>query len=52
VKMTGMPAMGEHHGDEDIWSIVAFIETLPETSPERYLELRAARAHDATPHSH
>jgi mono/diheme cytochrome c family protein len=52
VKMTGMPAMGEHHSDEDIWSIVAFIETLPETSPEQYQDLRAARAHEAAPHSH
>jgi mono/diheme cytochrome c family protein len=52
VKMTGMPAMGEHHSDEDIWAIVAFIETLPETSPEEYEALRAARAHEATPHGH
>lgn len=52
VKMTGMPAMGEHHSDEDIWNIVAFLETLPDTSPERYQEMRAVRAHDETPHTH
>lgn len=39
VKMTGMPAWGESHSDSEIWSIVAFLERLPEMSAARYEEL-------------
>jgi len=55
VKMTGMPAMGSHHSDEDIWSIVAFIETLPEMSPGEYAQMRGEadpEAPSARTHSH
>ncbi|MXP65300.1 cytochrome c [Roseomonas sp. M0104] len=39
IKMSAMPAFGSHHGDEDIWAIVAFIKTLPGMSPEQYRAL-------------
>lgn len=39
IKMTGMPAWGESHGDEDLWTIVAFLERLPKLSPKEYHEL-------------
>lgn len=42
LKMTGMPAMGPTHSDEDIWNIVAFVEQLPDMSPEDYARLREA----------
>lgn len=29
VKMTGMPAFGPTHTDDQIWAIVAFLNTLP-----------------------
>ncbi len=34
--MTGMPAFGIDHSDEDIWAIVAFLKRLPDLSPEEY----------------
>ena len=36
IKMTGMPAFGPTHTDEELWAIVAFVETLPEMSGEEY----------------
>ena len=39
LKMTGMPAWGLTHDDEIIWSIVAFLQKLPELSPAKYKEL-------------
>lgn len=36
IKMTAMPAFGLFHSDEEIWSIVAFIKTLPDLTPETY----------------
>ena len=42
IKATGMPAFGKTHDDEKIWSIVAFLGTLPALSPEDYKNLRDA----------
>lgn len=36
IKMTGMPAWGITHSDEELWSIVAFLNKLPELSAEDY----------------
>lgn len=37
IKMSAMPAWGTAgHGDETIWSMVAFIEKLPGMTPEQY----------------
>lgn len=36
IKMAGMPAFGPTHTDEELWEIVAFVEQLPEMTPERY----------------
>lgn len=36
IKMTGMPACGPTHGDEELWAMVAFTEALPDMSQERY----------------
>ncbi len=36
VKMTGMPAFGPTHTDEDLWAVVAFLGRLPDMSPEDY----------------
>lgn len=38
IKMSGMPAFGLFHSDEDIWSIVAFLKQLPDLTPETYKE--------------
>ena len=36
VKMTGMPAFGPTHGDDQIWNIVAFVQRLPGMSADDY----------------
>lgn len=41
-RMTGMPAFGAHHSDEEIWNIVAFVRHLPELTPAEREQLRAA----------
>lgn len=46
IKMTGMPAWGATHNDDQLWPIVAFVQRLPDMSPEKYRALLAA-AHDA-----
>jgi mono/diheme cytochrome c family protein len=57
VRMTGMPAFGPTHDDDRIWSIVAFVRTLPGIDPETYAQATAASAdaaavHDHAPHQH
>jgi mono/diheme cytochrome c family protein len=42
--MTGMPAFGTTHKDEEIWKIVAFVRRLPELPPDDVKALRAAAA--------
>ncbi|HET9819154.1 MAG TPA: c-type cytochrome [Rhodanobacteraceae bacterium] len=43
IKMSGMPAWGKvaGHDDPTIWSMVAFIEKLPDMTPEQYKEIVA-----------
>lgn len=44
VRMTGMPAMGAHHSDEDLRNIVAFVEALPHVTAEDYRRMRTEQA--------
>jgi mono/diheme cytochrome c family protein len=48
VKMTGMPAWGVTHNDELLWDVVAFLQKLPELTPEQYqiLVKSAPKTHD------
>lgn len=39
VRLTGMPAWGPTHTDEQIWTIAAFLLTLSELTPEKYRQL-------------
>ncbi|WP_371763425.1 cytochrome c [Massilia sp.] len=39
IKMTAMPAWGSGHDDATIWSIVAFLNKLPDLSPQAYREI-------------
>jgi mono/diheme cytochrome c family protein len=39
VRMTGMPAWGATHTDEQIWAVVAFMRGLPKLTPEAYKAL-------------
>jgi mono/diheme cytochrome c family protein len=36
IKMTGMPAFGPTHSEEELWGIVAFLKRLPGLRPEEY----------------
>jgi mono/diheme cytochrome c family protein len=36
IKMSAMPAWGKTHDDQTIWGVVAFLQKLPELSPDEY----------------
>ena len=40
IRMTGMPAFGKSHSDEEIWQIVAFVRGLDELSESQITALR------------
>jgi mono/diheme cytochrome c family protein len=42
IKMTGMASYGAVHSDEEIWSLVAFLQRLPKMTPEQYSEMEQA----------
>ncbi len=44
LKMSGMPAWGATHTDEQIWAIVAFLQKLPSLTPEQYKAMTASSA--------
>lgn len=50
IKASGMPAWGPGHDDERIWSMVAFLQRLPELSPQQYQILTARSVDDAGHH--
>lgn len=41
IKMSGMPAWGGSHDDQTIWSMVAFLQTLPSLTPQQYKDIVA-----------
>ena len=41
IRMTGMPAWGATHDDDVIWSLVAFIKTLPKMTSDEYTKMIA-----------
>jgi mono/diheme cytochrome c family protein len=43
IRMTGMPAFGPTHSEDDIWALVAFLRHLPELTTEEEAALEAAR---------
>jgi mono/diheme cytochrome c family protein len=56
IKMTAMPAWGTTHDDQAIWGLVAFLQKLPDLSPEEYAAMTGQEgAHgtaEATPERH
>ena len=42
IKMSGMPALGESFDDEDLWNVVAFVNTFPDMKPADYQRMTAA----------
>jgi hypothetical protein len=41
IKMSAMPAWGVSHDDATIWSMVAFLQKLPDMSPAQYKDIVA-----------
>jgi mono/diheme cytochrome c family protein len=52
IRMTGMPAWGPTHSDERLWRLVAFLQRLPELSPESYKQLIANAPDIGHEHAH
>lgn len=62
LKMTGMPAWGATHDDASIWGLVAFVQQLPQLTPDAYAGLtrppagagpgEATPPHDHDSHDH
>lgn len=48
LRMTGMPAFGPTHSDEEIWGLVAVQKRLADLTPEQY----ARRVEQLEPHDH
>ena len=46
IRMTGMPAFGPTHKDEELWKMVAFLRHLPELSDEEQKALRPGGQED------
>lgn len=42
IKMTGMPAFGPTHEEDELWGIVAFLRDLPKLSPGEYKAMARA----------
>lgn len=53
IKMSAMPIKGRGHSEEEVWSMVAFLQELPELTIEEYEAMvENARADGAHQHSH
>ncbi len=53
IKMTGMPAFGPTHNENELWAIVAFVRGLPDLKPEQYNAMvKSAHIHDTQPRHH
>jgi mono/diheme cytochrome c family protein len=39
IKMTGMASYGTVHNDDEIWTLVAFVQMLPKMTPEEYAKM-------------
>ncbi len=50
IKMTGMPAFGPTHSEEELWSIVAFLKRLPDLTPEEYKRMGGDEAPQSQEH--
>ncbi|GAC1691250.1 MAG: hypothetical protein PVS2B1_13930 [Candidatus Dormibacteraceae bacterium] len=52
IKMSAMPAWGKTHDDATIWTMVAFLQKLPNLTAEQYAELtkESASTHEASGH--
>lgn len=40
IRMSGMPAWGKTHSDDELWAVVAFVKRLPKLSAQEYAAMR------------
>ena len=53
LKMSAMPAWGKTHDDQSIWGLVAFLQKLPELTPDQYqILVNTSGQSDHPPHRH
>ncbi|MEA3274095.1 MAG: cytochrome c [Pseudomonadota bacterium] len=52
LRMTGMPAWGPTHDDEQLWDLVAFMGRLPRLTPDGYRALAEGPGTDGHDHEH
>jgi mono/diheme cytochrome c family protein len=52
IKMTGMPAFGPTHSDDEVWAMVSAVERLPQWSPEEYEQRVRSLGLDLPPSDH
>jgi mono/diheme cytochrome c family protein len=52
VRMTGMPAFGDTHDDDTLWSIVAFVRRLPRLGAAGYAKLEHDLESASADHDH
>jgi len=52
IKMTGMPAFGPTHSEDELWGIVAFLKRLLDLKPEDYQTMIKAAGLDKEPEDH
>jgi mono/diheme cytochrome c family protein len=52
IRMTGMPAWGQTHSDEEIWQLVAFVDELPGLTAADFRKLQREAAGDGHAHDH
>lgn len=50
IKASGMPAWGPTHDEQRIWAMVAFLQKLPELTPDQYQILTARDESNTSPH--
>jgi mono/diheme cytochrome c family protein len=50
IRLTGMPAWGTTHSEEELWAIVAFLTEMPKLDPRGYEQLADSAEH--RPHQH
>jgi mono/diheme cytochrome c family protein len=52
IKMTGMPAFGPTHSEDELWGVVAFLKKLPSLKPEEYNAMVKAAGLDKEKEDH
>jgi mono/diheme cytochrome c family protein len=52
LRMTGMPAFGPTHEDRQLWNIVAFVQRLPDMTPDRYNRMEEETGLSPSEHRH